>query len=90
MSIYLIRLLYQLNSCPRSSVWIEQRFPKPLVARSSRAGGMIREVKPKGYKLLGFLFRDVKMIKRAQNFLKYLVDRYHIIKGSPAKMSETF
>jgi hypothetical protein len=28
-----------LNSRPRSSVWIEQRFPKPLVARSSRAGG---------------------------------------------------
>ena len=28
-----------LDSRPRSSVWIEQRFPKPLVARSSRAGG---------------------------------------------------
>lgn len=27
------------ESRPRSSVWIEQRFPKPLVARSSRAGG---------------------------------------------------
>ena len=27
--------------CPRSSVWIEQRFPKPLVARSSRAGGIL-------------------------------------------------
>ena len=28
-------------ACPRSSVRIEQRFPKPQVARSSRAGGAI-------------------------------------------------
>jgi site-specific recombinase XerD len=45
-----------------------------LVARSSRAGGMIKEVKPMGYKLIGFLFYGVKMIKRAQNSLKSLVD----------------
>ncbi len=34
--------------CARSSVWIEQRFPKPLVAGSSPAGRTTKTLKFQG------------------------------------------
>ena len=54
-NIFITRVLkafstnYELffRTSPRSSVWIEQRFPKPLVARSSRAGGIKNSEKVK-------------------------------------------